>query len=323
MTELKSYKNLDTSSKLSDIQDTGLKQLIIASQILIEQIENPNPRIFSISTTPQISKSLKDYGSDDYKRINTILRTIKRGDAIDEKIDFYVKNITKATELVRPFRLKEKFIVWRGLKMPSEFRYIDNVTSLKNKKYLNNDSFLSTSYSIKEALKFAEWCIFKIYVDPKEDLNYVMMDLEQEKEILFEHSTYFEYIGESVYVFENESKSIPLYEVYLKKNQVIQEFVPVAKKVMSPDEFYQSVIQRIPTIITESVFKNEITTLEDLMIEPELNSIQESMYLIFNDNLKLSYPENYKMLSSREEDIKIEVYKHTESLFVEKMKQDN
>jgi hypothetical protein len=322
MTEFKSsYKTLDPSNILSNIQDTQLKELIIASQILIDKIQNPNPRRFTISTTPQISKSLKDYGSDDYKRINTILRTIKKGDIIDEKIDSYIQNITRAMELVKPYRLKEKFIVWRGLKMPDSYRYIEEIKSLKNKRYLNNDSFLSTSYYVKSALKFADWCMFKIYVDPNEDLNYVVLDLEQEKEILFEQGTYFEYVGESQY--STESGTIPLFEVYLKKNQVIQEYKAVSRTVMSAEEFYQSVIQKIPSIVTDEVFKNEISTFEDLMIEPELKSIQESMYVIFNDSLKLSYPDNYKMLSSREEDIKFEVYKHTESLFLEKMKQDN
>jgi hypothetical protein len=304
------YVNLDTSDTVDKIKDSELKEFVIANQILTEDITDPEYfKRYNMFPDKYVSKALNDYGTSTYTDINTIMRTIKRGDPIDNKIEFYINNLTKSMKLVSRFRLNKKFVVWRGIKPPSTSQYYSELMDLKNKRFLNNDSFLSTSYDKSSALEFSECCLFKIYIDPAQDLEYVFMDLIGEREFLFEHGTYFEYIDEYEEFFEYDNSRRKIFEVFLKKKQVIEEYRPVSAKVMDEKEFYESVINSIPEVITEEMIRDE----KDLFDNLEDN--QDSQFKFFIKSFKSRYPNNYKTLDSRLEDIQRSVYDYVRKIF--------
>jgi hypothetical protein len=160
----------------------------------------------------KLKKSIKRYTSLGHTYIN---KYIIKNDSVNKEIEEQIKDITESIELVKSTRLTSPFFVWRGLNNFSENKeYYDNVFNLSKIKVINNLPFLSTSYSKRCACNFNWGILLKIYVDPKEDLNYILLENMRECELLFQKNTHFEYISEYL---ENDYKII---EVELKKGIV-------------------------------------------------------------------------------------------------------
>lgn len=300
------YENIETTNSIVEIKDPELRDFIIANFILSGDITNKEYfKKYDIFPDETIVKAFNDYGINAYIDINTMIRNNK----INEQINFYINNLRKAMKIVRNYRLNKKFIVWRGVNPDSMSQYYSEIINLKTKQFLNNDSFLSTSYDLDSALKFSGCCLFKIYIDPSQDLEYVFMDLSEEKEFLFENGTYFEYIDEYDELFEYDGSRRKVFEVFLKKKQVIQEYGIVSTKVMDEKQFYNSVINRIPQIITEDMIT------EELEIFDNLEDIQNSQYIFFIKYLKMTYPENYKSLESQFKDLREVLFEYVEKIF--------
>ncbi len=117
-------------------------------------------------------------------------------------------------ELVRHLRLSKRFVVWRGLNNFNKNGYYDEINNLHKTKIINNYPFISTSVSKEVAKNFAWGILLKIYIDPFEDLNYIALENNLEKEILFQPNTHFKWVGEYM---ENDNKII---EVELKNGIV-------------------------------------------------------------------------------------------------------
>jgi hypothetical protein len=206
--ELK-YKHLTKLRELSSL---------VADEIAEDYGENKNIEQLTIK------KSIKDYTSMGYRKINKYIRNKNKDTVIDTETENHIENISKAMQLVKSERLDYPFFVWRGLNNLSKNEYYDEIYNLSNTKISNNLSFLSTSYSKQYALNFNWGILLKIYIDPKEDLNYILLENRREYEFLFEPNTHFKYISEYMVRYEIQNdytdNKYKIIEVDLKKGTV-------------------------------------------------------------------------------------------------------
>lgn len=303
-----------------ELRHDDLKDLRVASNILLnfEMEESEQKKFRNIVPNEELKDSLDNYRSSGHYDINNVFRGLKKGSEITQKLDTDINNLKEAMNIVRPFRYnKGKFIVWRGIDLskneyhPDKKRYYYEIIELHKNGTSNNQSFLSTSYSKEVALTFTDCCLFKIFVDPKEDLDYILIDIMGEKEILFQHTTYFRWLKEYFETDEEEEKSYKVFEVSLHKGSVIKEYTYVEKIVKDDTQLYNEIVKRIPGWIDEEMVKN----LKD-DFGWDLEETQEDLYGDFIKSMSNSYPDDLESIKKYEKELKNSVYSHVKDLFL-------
>lgn len=211
----------DISRKIVIPDLENFKHLRNSSDILIgEKINDETLKSYpGIEYDSKIKTSLYRYYGIDHQKINDVFRIPELKAKEEDKETIY--NIDRALKLIKPYRLIDDFVVWRGVKLseknklPHKKRYYEELINLPKSGVINNLSYSSTSYNVHNAMKFAHCCLLEIIVRRSENLEYILIETEDEAEILFEHSTHFKYIRD--YEETYEDKKVRVFVVELKK----------------------------------------------------------------------------------------------------------
>lgn len=287
----------------------NFKHLRYSSDILIGEELDPEIRkkYPDISPYLEIKKSLRSYYGTEHDLINNAFRMPEI--LVYSKTKKDIENIDLAMKKIKPYRLIDDFVVWRGIKIDEKSmngakRYFEELKQFPTKKYSNNPSYLSTSYEISTALNFAECCLFEIIVRRSENLEYILIEKEGEKELLFQHSTHFKYIRhtEKMYRKRDQIKRLTFFEVELKKG-----LVPEEKSIpMNESKETDRIIKRAQNFVSSEDVENEaiLSTMEE---------IQEDLYNSFILQLKREYP--LQVIDSIQSQIKYEIYKSVQKFY--------
>lgn len=299
-----------------ELKRDDLNNLRKASNILLG-FDEDDLSFEDIYPNEELKTSLDNYRSSGHYDINNVFRGLIKGNEITEKLQNDVKNLNDAMKLVKPYRINRgRFIVWRGIDLskdeyhPDKRRYYNEIINLHKNGTSNNEAFLSTSYSKDVALTFTDCCLFKIHVDPKEDLEYILIDIMGERELLFQHTTYFKYIREYPERDDENDKDYTVYEVSLHKGSVIREYTYKEKVIKNDEELLGEIINRIPK-------KIDLETVKDLKetFEWELEEVQEDLWDDFKKSILNTYPDDIQNIRKYEEEIKEKVYSHVKDLY--------
>jgi hypothetical protein len=272
-----SYKSYQSQQQQQDKSIFG--NLMTSSKILTGLITNYDIEKYQIMKNDEIINSLRRYYGSGHYKINDVFRV--PNSEIDHDTKFDIMNIDRAMEKIKPFRLTDNFVVWRGIDLNErdifhKKTYYDKMMKLKQTKYINEPSYLSTSYDFETAIGFSDCCLYKITVPVSEDLNYISIELKGEKEILFQHSTHLEYINDYIISVEMSGgrgyRNVKVFEVILRNG--LKPELQEERKEIKQD--YNSILNRFKDSYTKD-------TIEDLIT---LNNSPEDIFNEFIEQLR-------------------------------------
>ena len=277
---------------------SNFKHLKNSSDILVNNtVDDDLKRQYpGIVPDREIEESLAQYYGSGHVNINNFFRDPETHARLREQnrneIIRNIANIDRAMEMIKPYRLIDNFVVWRGIKIDnletsvSKKRYYENILKLPNTKIINEPSYLSTSYDFDSALSFSLCCLFEIIVERSQGLKYILIEIEGEKEILFEHSTHFKYVRSYKESHPQSGRKIDVFVVELKKGLAPSSTAPSSSLNVSPTPSRAGAgADALPLIESKDPLKSKIIErAENLIGEEDIDTIKSDFEFIGAEN---------------------------------------